>query len=335
MTGKIKKEHAQQIFAALFILVLIILIVKGLWRYVGAFFGAGILYVLFHKINRFLRTRTFLGRKGAALATIILTLLIVIVPSYFIISTAVSEVTNAVSDQTVLQSLAQLSTHLPNMGLDTFIKDQLPKATQVVATFLINSISDVTRTVIGLFIMFFLLYFLLIQNERQLAAEIKSLIPFNKQNTERLMQEFATIVNTTIISTGLMALLQGTILAILFLATGVQAAIFWGLLGAFLCFIPIVGPALIWVPVVLIEFSQGRVAPAIITIIGGLFIANIDNLLRPFVNKKIGRINEVTSLLGIFMGLAVFGIIGVIIGPIIISFFVLAVKMYQEEYVKG
>lgn len=331
----IDERQTKLLFAIGFIFLLTFFIIKGLWQYLGAFFGTGILYVLFRNINDYLREKTFLRRKGAALITILLSILIVIVPSFLLIGAAIGQLSGAISDpQTITAAVDEIDARLPWIDLIGTLNDQVPKTAEFIANALFASISDVTHIAFGLAITYFLLYFLFIEDKRKLKKEVVRLIPFSKKSSEKLISEFQNITNATLISTGLMAILQGFLLAIIFVIFGIQGAVFWGLLGAFLSFLPIVGPALIWVPVVIIEFAQGRITAAIIITAGGVLIAYIDNLLRPFMNRKIGKINQVVSLLGIFMGLAVFGIIGVIVGPIIISLFLLTMKMFKEEYLK-
>ncbi|MBN1275293.1 AI-2E family transporter [Candidatus Woesearchaeota archaeon] len=333
MASPVNKRRIQMIFAAASTLILLFIIIKGLWQYIGAFFGVAILYVLFRKLNTFLRDKTFLGRKGAALITIIASVLVVVIPSFLLISAAASQLSGTLSDpQVITDAVDDLNAKLPWIDLVGTLSDQVPRIAEFIANALISSFSNITRSAIALAITYFLLYFILIEDEQKLKKGARDLIPFSKKNAEKLLEDFKRITNATLITSGLMALLQGFLLAILFVIFGIRAAVFWGLLGAFLSFIPIVGPALIWVPVAIIKLAQGHIAPAIIIAAGGLLIAYVDNLLRPYLNRKIGRINQVVSLLGIFMGLAVFGIIGVIIGPIIISSFLLTIKMFKEEY---
>lgn len=327
------KEQTQKLLAVIFILFLVFLIIKGLWRYIGAFFGTGILYVLFRGLNDRLRERTFLGRRGAAIITIVIALLIVIIPTFLIITVSVNQLSGIIaSPQSITSTFSQIDQRLPGIDLAGLLSDQVPQISQYVTGALLGSINDITRITITLFITFFLLYFLLIEDEKHLEKQLKNIIPFNRKHTEKLMAEFKTITNATLLTAGLMALLQGFLLAIILLIFGIKAAIFWGLVGAFLSFLPVVGPALIWVPVVILELAQGHIAAGIIITAWGFLIANIDNLLRPLLNRRVGKINQVVSLLGIFMGIVVFGLIGIVVGPIILSFFLHTMRMFQEEY---
>lgn len=328
-------ENAKKLLAVGFIGILAIFIIKGLWQYLSAFFGTGVLYVLFKKVNCGLRNKTFLKKKGAALITILIALLVVIVPTYFLLSTAVSQLVGAVSNpQHIIDAIDEIDVAIPQVDLTKQLTQQIPRVGEFVANTIFSGISDVTRITITLFITFFLLYFLFIEDEKKLEKETIKLIPFNTKNSKKLMKEFKNITNATLITSGLMALLQGFLLAIIFLIFGVQAAIFWGLLGAFLSFVPLLGPALIWVPVVIIRLAETNFTAAIFITLGGILIANIDNLLRPFLNRKVGKINQVVSILGIFLGLTVFGLIGVFVGPIILSFFLLTIKMFNDEYLR-
>ncbi|HII80185.1 MAG TPA: AI-2E family transporter, partial [Methanosarcina sp.] len=154
----------------------------------------------------------------------------------------------------------------------------------------------------------------------------------NEENTATLMDEFSRIVRTTITSSGAVALVQGAILTITFLIFNIQGAILWGFIATIVSFVPVFGSTLVWVPAVIIQFLLGDYTAAIGILATGLFISVIDNILRPVIQKKVGEIHPFLSLLGIVIGVSLFGLIGIVIGPLLLSYFLLTIEMFSREY---
>jgi len=132
---------------------------------------------------------------------------------------------------------------------------------------------------------------------------------------------------------GIIAVIQGGLITIAFLIFGIKGAFFWGFVSAVLSFFPIIGPIIVWVPASIIEFASNNVKAGVGILIFGIIISSIDNFIRPFLQKKIGRMHPLTTLIGIFIGVPLLGLIGIIIGPLIISYAILTLKMFKEEYI--
>ena len=157
-------------------------------------------------------------------------------------------------------------------------------------------------------------------------------VPFNEENTATFIDEFSRIVRTTITSSGAVALIQGAILTITFLIFDIQGAILWGFIATILSFVPVFGSTLVWVPATIIQLLQVDYAAGIAILIAGLFASVLDNFLRPIIQKKVGEIHPFLSLLGIVIGVSLFGLIGIVIGSLLLSYFLLTVKMFSKEY---
>ena len=155
-------------------------------------------------------------------------------------------------------------------------------------------------------------------------------VPFNEENTATFIDEFSRIVRTTITSSGAVALAQGAILTITFLILKIQGAFLWGFIATILAFVPVFGSTLVWVPAAIIQLLEGDAG--IVILAAGLFVSVMDNFLRPIIQKKIGEIHPFLSLLGIVIGVSLFGLIGIVIGSLLLSYFLLTVKMFSKEY---
>jgi len=97
--------------------------------------------------------------------------------------------------------------------------------------------------------------------------------------------------------------------------------------------LPLIGPPLIWIPAVIIKFLEGDYFSAGGILFFGIIISTSDNFIRPYLQRKIGRVHPLVSLIGFFIGIPLFGLFGIIIGPLLISYVILTIKMFKEEYV--
>ena len=121
--------------------------------------------------------------------------------------------------------------------------------------------------------------------------------------------------------------------AIGFAITLLPNALFWGLVTVFASLLPILGSSLVWVPGTAALLLGGRPGAALVLgLIGFVFASNIDNVLRPVVNRRVSRIHPLVTLVGAFAGVRAFGLIGVLLGPLLISFFLSALAIYHDEY---
>jgi predicted PurR-regulated permease PerM len=149
------------------------------------------------------------------------------------------------------------------------------------------------------------------------------------------VQAFDRITRTTVLGAGLVAIVQGAMLGLGLFFIGVPNPIILGFVGAVLSFLPVVGVALIWVPVGIIELANGSVWGLIGMLITGGLILVVDYTLRPHFQQKNGNIHPLISLLGVLIGIQYFGIFGIVVGPLLLSYAVLTIEMFMEEYVQG
>jgi predicted PurR-regulated permease PerM len=177
-----------------------------------------------------------------------------------------------------------------------------------------------------------LFYYLLTGEDSIFVHKIYAAVPFNEENTSTLVREFSRIVRTTMISNGAVALFQGAILTITFLIVKIQGAFLWGSIATLLSFLPVFGSTLVWVPATVIEFLLGDYTTGSAILAIGIFVSIVDHFLRPMIQKKVGKIHPFLSLIGIIIGVSLFGLLGIIIGPLLLSYFILTLEMFSKEY---
>jgi predicted PurR-regulated permease PerM len=340
------KKAVKMALALLIIAILTVVIVYATLPYLNYIFGALILFVIFRSLYHFLVRRARIRKQFAAVLVIIISIFVVLIPSYFLLSIIITEIQQLLLDQASIIASIQSGGHFLtnllsrlNIPIDVFqtkieerAMELASQAINYTSLFILGSIQSLSRQSIGLLIMYFLLYYLFTGEDSDFMRQISVAVPFNEKNTATLLDEFRIMVRTTLIASGAVALVQGGILTIVFLIFEIQGAFLWGAIAAILSFLPVVGAPLVWVPAAIVQLLQGDYIAGIAIFATGLFISVIDNFLRPVIQKKVGEIHPFLSLLGIVIGVSLFGLLGIVIGPLLLSYFVLTVQMFSREY---
>jgi len=334
------------VLSLLTITLLTTVIVYATLPYLNYFLGAFILYIIFRSLYHFFVKKIRLNKQFAAILVIIISICVVLIPLYFLLGIIINEIQQLLLNQafiiTSIQSENQFFTHyLSGLGIPTdVLQKQIQErvmsigseAVNYTSKFIFGSIQILSQQSIGLLIMYFLFYYLLTGEDSIFVHKIYAAVPFNEKNTSTLLGEFSRIVRTTMISNGAVALFQGAILTITFLIVKIQGAFLWGSIATLLSFLPIFGSTLVWVPATVIEFLLGDYTAGSAILAAGIFVSIVDNFLRPMIQKKVGEIHPFLSLIGIIIGVSLFGLLGIIIGPLLLSYFILTLEMFSKEY---
>jgi predicted PurR-regulated permease PerM len=172
-----------------------------------------------------------------------------------------------------------------------------------------------------LFVMLYLLFFF-IKDGRSILLAIAGVLPLDMELQQNLKTRFANVAKATLKGTFLISAIQGFIGGLSFWALGIRAPILWGVVMALFALIPAVGPAIVWLPAAIVLLASGQMAKGLVLIaIGAVVIGLVDNLLRPILVGRDARLPDYIILLTTLGGIAVFGLSGVLIGPIIAALF--------------
>lgn len=312
------------IFLAIFVLIAFYPYIKGL-------FGALILFILFRPFYTFL-VRRRVPKKGAAAIVILATICIVLIPLFLIIFMVAGEVSTLFTNIGDLGgTVERIDSLLPQINLESILMNQLDSLANNIQDFIFNLAKSVYSATITIVMMYAILFYMLINCEK-LPSIAYTLIPFNRENSERLMNEFTTVTKSTVIATGLIALLQGSLLSVAFMIFDVPGALFWGAVGVILSFLPIIGVPVLWVPAAIFQFTAGDMTAGFGILVFGSIISSIDNFIRPILQEKVGAIHPLITFIGVFIGIPLFNIVGIFIGPLMLSYTILTFKMFREEY---
>lgn len=218
------------------------------------------------------------------------------------------------------------------------VRDLMNKSINELSTWAIGAFSffmnGAFKIFISLIVVYFTLFFMFNSYEK-LEKTLLKYLPFEKRNTLAFATELKKITYSNIIGQGLIGISQGLMVTIGFLIFEIPNPFFWGIVSIFVCFLPIVGAPIIFVPAGIFELlSENMFAGIGILIWGTVLVTLIDNFLRQFISNKISDTHPLITILGVIIGIPIFGLIGLVIGPFMISFFILLLKMYKNNYLK-
>ena len=321
-----------------------------LWPFSGAVLWGTVLAIVFapvhRRLSRCLRQRLTL----AALATVTIIVVMVILPVTLIAALLVNEASSVYGrmqsgELNFGRYLQQVFDALPAWAanlLDRFdltslgaVKDRLSaglmKGSQFLATQAINIGQYTLEFIVSLFVMLYLLFFLLRDGD-DLSRRIKAAIPLRPEQQRALFDKFAIVVRATTKSTVVVALLQGALGGLIFWFLGIHAPLLWAALMAALSLLPAVGAGLVWLPVALYFLATGAVWQGVVLIAYGvLVIGLVDNVLRPILVGKDTKMPDYVVLIATLGGMAIFGLSGFVIGPVIAAMFMAVWDIFSSS----
>jgi predicted PurR-regulated permease PerM len=216
------------------------------------------------------------------------------------------------------------------------LADQVTALTQRAGSILVGTLSAATRGtlafVLQLFIMFYALYFFLVDGPK-LLRKILGYTPLSPVEQVALLERFTSVTRATIKGSLFIGLLQGTLAGLAFWVAGVPGPAFWGAVMVVLSIIPAVGAGLVWVPAVAYLFFAGFVVRAVALFAWcALVVGTVDNLLRPRLVGRDARMSDLLILLSTLGGIVLFGAVGFVVGPIVGALFVTSWDIYGEAF---
>lgn len=330
---------------ALMVLLVIVSVALGwiLLPFFGTIMWGAIIALLFSPLYRWILLRLKQRRTAAALLTLVLVLLIVILPFALVTASLAREVTliyerlqsgelnPALYFRGVFAALPDWMTSLlDRFGLVDFealqrrLSSALTQASQFLATQALSIGQNTFEFIASLFITLYLAFFLMRDGESVVNA-IQRAIPLSSMDKQDLFDKFTTVIRATVKGNLLVAAIQGALGGLAFWFLGVTGALLWAVLMAFLSLLPAVGAGLVWLPVAIYLFVTGSIWQSVaLTAYGVLVIGLVDNLLRPLLVGKDTRMPDYVVMITTLGGMAVLGINGFVVGPVIAAMFIAA-----------
>ena len=318
--------------AAWLVAILGVVIVLALVPYASGLLGAPILYVILAPLHDWLLPRVR-NRAIASVICIIVALVGIVIPLVWMISLLVSQAQSAVASILASPVLGRLDTlHIGPYAIGPQIKAVGSQVISVVGGSAFALLGKATQIALNLLFTFFGLYFILMDPAGAWRG-LRPYIPFSDENVAILKARFEAVTKSTVIGTGLSALIQGTLVALAFWVAGLGNAVFWGAVTVVLSILPVVGSGMIWGPSAIVLFFSDQPGMAVAMIVyGALLVGQVDHLIRPWVSNRYAQIHPLVTLVGAVAGVSYLGILGLLIGPLALTYFFELLKMYRREY---
>lgn len=329
----IPAQKIRQIFVLLVIVIFAFLIFNEIVPYLSGVLGAITIYVLLRKPMTFLINNGW-NKNIAAIALMLFSFVCILLPVVGIILMLGSKLDDAVQNaQEVAKSLKEIVSNL-----ETKFDYDLSSGINVseISSWLANNLENFAGSTFTIFIaiglMYFMLYYMLL-NRKELQSSLFEYIPISTKNLKIIGAEAQAMVRSNAIGIPLVAIAQGIIALIGFLIFDIQNAFFWFTIVTVGSMIPFVGTLLGILPVFIVTLANGDTFAAWgILIYGFVVVGSTDNIIRLFVLKKLDNVHPLITLIGVIVGVPLFGFIGLIFGPLLISLFLIIVKIYKKEF---
>jgi predicted PurR-regulated permease PerM len=309
------------------------LMVFGLAQYLTAFLAAGILFVVFRPWWVALVHKRRWNRRLVTVLLLLVTVVVLVIPFYALSSLLIDrlvafaknpdqllEVVHKVEKATGFRLTEQLNVREVLLNSAARVSSWLPTLASSALNFLV---------IVGL--MLFTMYYMFTQ-ETFFLLGLHRYLPFRNETLRELGESLKNNVNANVLGQVLVALVQSILTGLTLWIFGVPDSLFWGVVAFFMAFLPVLGTPLVWGPAALYQFSQGHNGQALgILLVGFIVIINVDNLLRIMLAKRMGDIHPLVTLVGLVLGVEIFGIIGLVIGPLLVSYFLVLMEVFRRE----
>lgn len=333
MKETIAPKTIRQVFVLLLILFISVLIFKELMPYLAGVLGAITIYVLLR------RWMIYLVKNGwnsniAAFSLMVFSFVCILLPVAGIILMLGSKISDAVTNSEQLVEIIKNQTQkIENkFGFDLSANVEASQISSWVTENIEVFAGGTLNTLLSIALMYFLLYFML-TNRSELRNSLYDYIPISEKNLKIIGSESRAIVRSNAIGIPLVAIAQGIVALIGFLIFNIENPFFWFIVTVVGSMIPFIGTLLGILPVFILTMVSGNTFAAWgILIYGFVVVGSADNLIRLIVLKKLDNVHPLITLIGVIVGVPLFGFIGLIFGPLLISLFLVIVKIYKKEF---
>jgi len=331
----IHQNRIRQVFFLVIIVLLGLLLFSELYTFLPALLGAVTLYIVMRRWMFHLTVKKKWRKGWTAALLMLISMIVILLPIALLINMLSSKITFAIQHSDEL--VGSLKKIVSDIELKFNIKITKDENINKLGDFIRSSIPKLlgaTFNTLGtIFFMYFILYFMLV-NGRKMEANIYEHIPLKDENAMMLGTEVKNMVISNSVVIPVIAVLQGVVALIGYLIIGVNEPWFWFVVTCITAMLPVVGAALAYVPLAIIFFANGDTGKGIFMLIYGFgVIGTVDNIFRFTLARKIGNVHPLVTVFGVIIGLSVFGFIGLIFGPLLISLFLLLLKIYSSEFI--
>ena len=326
--------RVKQLLILALIILLLVSILHAVRIFIPGILGAITLYILSRE-NYFDIVYKRKWRKGwSAILFLFYYLLILGVPIYLAISLISPQLDALLSDPTGTMNTVQQAINSfqekVNMKIvnEKTVKEYMGKLSAFLPTLINSTANLLTNMILMLFLLYYMLY-----NGRDVEKFLFKVIPLKDRNTILLASETKRMIRANALGIPIISIIQGAVATLGYFIFGVNNFAVWGLLTGLFAFFPVIGTIIIWVPLVLFTYAQGDTGAATgLLIYNAIVTGQVDYLARITLLRRMGNVHPILTVLGVIVGLSFFGFIGLIFGPLLVSYLVVLFKIYMNEF---
>ena len=330
------KKHSKYFFIASFLLIIVISIIIA-WPFVAAIFGAIVLAYLFHPIYNFFY-KWIKNETISAFITTLLVLIVLLLPFILVGNAVFNETSNfffAIRDIN-FEELGQKylgNIFGENIDVSSFLKDGLNRLSISLIQTLDDFFLNIPQKLLSLLVMVFVMFYLF-KDGKRLLFTIKEALPLKRKYKEDIAQKFNDTIYATMYGVVLTAIIQGIIGGIGLWIFDVSSPILWTSVMILAAMIPFIGAAFVWLPAAIFKLALGDSFNGLgLFLYGLLIVSTVDNIVRPKIIGSKSKVHPALILIGALGGIKIFGLIGIVIGPLILSVLTVLFHLYlTEEY---
>ncbi len=323
-------DTTQQRASAVIMLLGAVLLI-ALAPYASGLVGGLVLFVIFAPLQAWAVKR--LSPRTSAAVMVLLALVLLVVPAVSFAGLLLDQaqsIATGVSKGPLVERISDLT--IGGFAVGPRLAGMGEKAVAWLGSSAFGFLGTATRIGLNLTISLFILYYLLLR-PNEIWAAVKPYIPFSSASADLLRDRFRDVTVSTVIGTGLIACIQGAIVGLAFWLTGLSNGLFWGVVTVVFSVLPVVGSGMIWGPGALSLYLNGHLGAALALVaMGVVLVGNVDVLIRPAVFRRYAQIHPLVTLVGAIGGVSYFGLMGILVGPLAVSYFFELIRIYGVEY---
>lgn len=305
-----------------------------LFEFFPGLLGAITLYILMREQFFYLTVIKSWKKWATATLFIVGAMVIFVLPFIALLQVLLPKFTDFLNDtsqlNTILNTFTQrLQRISPRFSInEEQIRGMIQRATTSVPTVLGATMNMLTNAILA----FFILYFMLVDG-RKMEYTVQKYMPLQDTNIDDIWQATRTMVVSNAIGIPVLGACQAVVAIAGYYIFGIESYVLWGVVTGVFSLAPVIGTALVWVPLCVYLFATGHNTQGVGLLLYSLLITgSVDNILRFTILRKLGDVHPIITALGIIAGVPLFGFMGFIFGPLLISYFLLLIKIYRVEF---
>ncbi|WP_354510669.1 AI-2E family transporter [Moheibacter stercoris] len=334
MRKYIPNSILRQLIFLLLSLALLFLVLYHLSAFLPGFLGAFCLYVLLIHPLRWMMYKWKMKRIWSVILLMLGSILVIVTPIYFLIDMLTNRVSDALANKDKIQAQIELGLQKVHeeFGVDVLKEINLGDVSAVIVKVVQEILNTSINGLLQLGVAYLIVYFMLM-NYRKMENWFYDNIPLKTENLVILNKDLRDLVISNAVGVPVVAVLQAVVAYIGYLIFGLDQAFSWFIVTIFGAMVPVVGAAIIYIPAVIYLLASGETTNAYLLLAYSLIVVGAsDNIFRFWTQKVMADVHPLITIFGVIVGVNIFGFIGIIFGPIVLSLVIWSFRIYKLEF---